>query len=51
MKKNYELVQVNVISLENEDVITASAKRNNSLFGDNFNFGENGDYNVQDFTS
>lgn len=50
MKKNYELVEVKVISLENEDVITASgtgATRNNSLFGLNFNFG---DMNVQDFS-
>ena len=47
MKKNYELVEVKVISLENEDVITASgAKRNNGLLGMFFNFG---DMNVQDF--
>ena len=48
MKKNYELVEVKVISLENEDVITASgAKRSNSLLGDIFDFG---DKNVQDFS-
>ncbi len=48
MKKNYELVQVNVISLENEDVITASgATRSNTLLGNAFDFGE---YNIQDFS-
>ncbi|MBQ7172638.1 MAG: hypothetical protein IJR88_00760 [Clostridia bacterium] len=47
MKKNYELVEVKVISLDNDDVITASASRNNSLLGQTFNFGE---YNEQDFS-
>ena len=47
MKKNYELVEVKVISLENDDVITVSAKRNDSLLGGTFNFG---DYNIQDFS-
>ena len=47
MKKNYELVEVKVISLENEDVIrTSSATRNNGLLGMFFDFG---DKNVQDF--
>ena len=47
MKKNYELVEVKVISLENDDVITASAARNNKLLGGTFDFG---DYNTQDFS-
>lgn len=49
MKKNYELVEVKVISLENEDVITASggASRSTSLLGDIFNFGE--DKSIQPF--
>ena len=44
MKKNYELVQVNVISLENEDVITASGTKP-SLFGGIFDFGSGEGYN------
>jgi hypothetical protein len=49
MKKNYELVQVNVISLENEDVITAStANRSTNLFDGNFDLG---DYSTQNFGS
>ena len=47
MKKNYELVEVKVISLENDDVITASATRNNKLLGDSFDFEG---YNIQDFS-
>ena len=51
MKKTYELVQVNVISLGNDDVITASAARSEngkkSLLGGSFDFG---DFNVQDFS-
>ena len=48
MKKNYELVEVKVISLATEDVIrTSGATRNNSLLGMIFDFG---DMNVQDFS-
>lgn len=48
MKKTYELVQVNVISLGNDDVIRTSnyAKRNAGILDGNFDLG---DFNVQDF--
>jgi len=48
MKKNYALVEVKVISLDNADVITASgtANRNSSLLGQVFGFGDIG---TQDF--
>lgn len=44
MKKNYELVEVKVISLENDDVITASGEK--KLLGENFDLG---DMNTQPF--
>ena len=47
MKKNYELVEVKVISLDNEDVIvTSGATLNSSLLGDSFDLG---DLSVQNF--
>lgn len=48
MKKSYELLQVNVISLDNDDVITASGKKS---INDIFDFGKIDDQslNVQIF--
>ena len=46
MKKNYEELQINVISLEAEDVITASATRGNKTQGANFDFEG---FDTQDF--
>ena len=52
MKKTYELVQVNVISLGNDDIIrTSYAEKktgdDNTLLGGNFDLGG---MNVQDFS-
>lgn len=50
MKKNYEQLQINVISLDNADVIATSlAERNNSLLDAIFNFGD--DLKTQIFNS
>ena len=49
MKKNYEKLLINVISLDNADVITASgfATNNSSLLNQNFDFGS---LDTQDFS-
>ena len=48
MKKNYELVEIKVISLDNADVITGSGEpKDKSLFGGNLING--GDLGTQTF--
>ena len=51
MKKNYEQLQINVISLEAEDVITASfAQRGIKFQGGNFSFGDEENSDTQIFS-
>ena len=48
MKKNYELLQVKVISLDNDDVITASgASKSANMFDGSFDLG---DFSTQVFS-
>lgn len=51
MKKNYEVVKINVISLDNEDVITTSntASRGSTFFGGSYGDGDDTGIRTQDF--